>query len=135
MVFDIGITFTGNKDGKEITDDYMTLLLPVSATTSSDKKISIVWNGVSKKIPSVIEGVDVSALEGINISNSSKFTVSWNNNQLSKEIVEQCLKMKEDRGVAELSRVAAEIRFLQKNGKTDLEIMKYLIFLYQYIYG
>ena len=43
--------------------------------------------------------------------------------------------MKEDRGVAELSRVAAEIRFLQKNGKTDLEIMKYLIFLYQYIYG
>lgn len=135
MVFDVGISFVGNREGKKVSDEYLTLLLPTSITTSADKSISVVLNGKTKKVPSIIEGVDVSALDGINISDSSKFTVSWNNNQLSKDIVEQCLSLKEDKGVGDLKRAAAEIRFLQKNGKTDLEIMKYLIFLYQYIYG
>lgn len=132
MVFDLGITFTGNDDGVEISDDYLALLLPSSVTTSKDKTITAIFDGKKVKIPSVIEGVDVSALDGINISNTSKFTVSWNNNRLTKDVVEQCLALKEDGGKMELHRASAEIRFLQKNGKTDLEIMKYLIFLYHY---
>lgn len=133
MVFDVGISFTGNDTGADPKTSFDQYLIPPTATTSTDRNVRVVWNGETKAVPSVINGVDVSELNGINLSDSTKFVVSWNNNQLSKNVLESFLAEKGDGGYSEFVRVAAEIRFLQKNGKTNLELTTYLIFLYEYL--
>ena len=133
MVFDVGITFTGNDSGADPITSFDQYLIPPLAATSTDRSVSVKWNGETKMIPSIINGVNVVELDGINLSDNTQFVVSWNNNQLSKQVLESFLAEKEDGGYSEFVRVSAEIRFLQKNGKTNLDLTTYLIFLYVYL--
>lgn len=133
MTFDISIVFSGNNSGAEISNEYLKLLIPAKGAEDTGKKMTVIWDKRKIAIPAVIEGIDVSVLNGINIDQNSMFTVSWNNNMLSRSVLVSCLENTDDGGRSELKRVAEEIRFLEENGRMDLEIMKYLIFLYQYL--
>ena len=132
MVFDVAITFTGNITGAEPKSNINQYLISSEAITSDDRNVEIIWNGQVKNIPSIIKGVDITNLNGLVIKDNDKFVVSWNNNQLSKEVLETFLTEKLDGVNSELDKVAAEIRFFQQYNKEELDLKKYLIFLYMY---
>lgn len=133
MVFDVGITFTGNTTGIKPKANIDQYLVSTEAVTSSDTEIKVKIDGKEISVPTKIKGVDVRELQGLVINDSTNFVVSWNNNQLPKGVIEAFLKEKADGADSEINKVASEIRFFQQNGKEELELKKYLIFLYAYI--
>jgi len=132
MVFDIGISFTGNNTGTEPKPNIDQYLISSEAVTSQDKNVRIVLDGKERRVPSIIKGVDVTDIDGLIINKNAKFVVSWNNNQIPKEVLENFLREKVDSMNEEINKVAAEIRFLQQYNKEELDLKKYLIFLYLY---
>lgn len=135
MILDVGVSFTGNDTGAEPISHISQYLVSTEAITSSDTDVIIYLDGEEKHVPSIIQGVDVTDINGLVIDSSTKFVVSWNNNQLSKEVLESFFEEKADKIDGELKEVAAEIRFFQQYNKEELELKKYLIFLYLYQQG
>lgn len=130
MIFDVGITFTGNTTSAEPKSNINQYLVSSEAITSTDRNVKIFLDGKERRVPSIIKGVDVTDIDGLIIDKDAKFVVSWNNNQLSKEVLETFLKEKVNGASEELNKVAAEIRFFQNYNKEELDLKKYLIFLY-----
>lgn len=134
MIFDASITFTGNIAGAEPKININQYLVSSEAITSEDRNVSISWNGEERFIPSIIQGVDVSGLNGLIINENTQFTVSWNNNLLSKSVIESFLYETKNGVTSELNKVASEIKFMQQYNsvREEIELKEYLIFLYEF---
>jgi len=134
MILDTSITFSGNIAGAEPIPNINQYLIPAEVITSEDRNVEIRWNGETRYIPSIIQGVDVTDLNGLIINNDTAFTVSWNNELIPKDVIESFLSEKEGGVSAELQKVASEIRFIQHYNplREEIELKEYLIFLYEY---